>query len=293
MLWLYLVLTATIIWAIVNVLDKWIISDHIKMPTAIMFLNAIVGLLFSFLLLFFVKIDFISIEIALWTFLLSMLSFLAIFLYYKSLKMGEVSKMALALRVGPIFVLLMALVFLSEKLTAYQLIGFFVILCGAMLVSIERSGKFFLNRGFAIMIVATFLFAVFDIVLKLLLLKTDYFTIFFWYNVFYFLITMFFFFANFKKIAEGIISNKKILPVAFANGFISSFAYLLFSVAVFLGNISLVSVISATQQAFVFLIATGLSLFMPHILREELTRKNIALKLASIIIIFAGTLLLF
>jgi drug/metabolite transporter (DMT)-like permease len=65
-----------------------------------------------------------------------------------------------------------------------------------------------------------------------------------------------------------------------------------FYVAISKEPISLVAAVPSTQPLFVFIYTLILSLFMPKILSEKISKKAIFIKVLSIIFLFVGTLLL-
>jgi uncharacterized membrane protein len=107
----------------------------------------------------------------------------------------------------------------------------------------------------------------------------------------------FFQFIPFKPFRGSLITTYKItsrqigviLIAEQAVAYVSVFAY---NYAIAHGPITLISSVGATQPLFVLLFATILSYRFPRVLREELTRMDIALKVLGLIVIFAGTYLI-
>ena len=69
-------------------------------------------------------------------------------------------------------------------------------------------------------------------------------------------------------------------------------AVLLFTVAMSVGFVTLANALSSVQPFFVFLFALLISLFYPQILKEEIGKRTLLLKLLAIVMIFAGVLLI-
>jgi hypothetical protein len=63
-------------------------------------------------------------------------------------------------------------------------------------------------------------------------------------------------------------------------------------IAMSLGYVSLVSAFGGLQHFFVFVYMLLLSLFMPKILKEEISRNVVALKISAIALMFVGTWLI-
>jgi hypothetical protein len=70
------------------------------------------------------------------------------------------------------------------------------------------------------------------------------------------------------------------------------FGALLITLALVTGPATLVNSLSNLQPFFVFLFAVGLSLFFPKILKEELKKSTLALKLIAMILMFVGVILI-
>jgi hypothetical protein len=68
-------------------------------------------------------------------------------------------------------------------------------------------------------------------------------------------------------------------------------ALFIFTIAVSLGPVTLVNSLGALQPLFVLAIAVVFSNFFPHILKEEVDRHTIALKLVAIALMIIGTVL--
>ena len=76
-------------------------------------------------------------------------------------------------------------------------------------------------------------------------------------------------------------------------GMIIYYASLVFGfTAVSLGPVSLVVPISAVQPFFVLLYSIFLTKFAPNILKEEITKETLFMKLSAIVLVFIGTLLI-
>jgi len=58
-----------------------------------------------------------------------------------------------------------------------------------------------------------------------------------------------------------------------------------------IGFVTLVGVISEVTPFFVFIFTLLLSLFLPRILKEEFGKKSIIIKVISLVLMFAGVIL--
>ncbi|MFH1240434.1 MAG: DMT family transporter [Candidatus Diapherotrites archaeon] len=291
MLWLYLVILATVIWAAVNIVDKYVVSNRIK-PINYMLISGIVSFSVAVLLQIYLNLNFPDFEIILIALILAVLNVSGTLLYLKALQKEEVSKAMLVFQINPIFVLILAYLFLSEILTLQQYIGFFVVFAGVFLISFRKTISSLFEKELILMIIASLVFAIYDVIIKFTLSFTDFITLFVWLKMFYFLIILIILLPQMKETLSMFKQNKKIIPVSFIAESASASAYLIFFFALALGSVTLISLIYSVQPAFVFLFALIISIFRPDILKEELEKKHLLRKLISLVLIFAGAILL-
>ena len=88
------------------------------------------------------------------------------------------------------------------------------------------------------------------------------------------------------------MTSRKIGIIIVAEQAVAYVAVFAYNYAIAHGPITLISSVGATQPLFVLLFATVLSYRFPRVLREELTRMDVALKVLGLIAIFVGTYLI-
>lgn len=77
-----------------------------------------------------------------------------------------------------------------------------------------------------------------------------------------------------------------------ANETVNLFGVLFITIAVSAGYVTLVSALSSIQPFFILLFTVILSIFYPHILKEEVGRSVIFQKFLAIILMFIGVILI-
>ncbi|NIQ04431.1 MAG: EamA family transporter, partial [Candidatus Korarchaeota archaeon] len=131
--WLIFTFVATVFWAVGVVIDKYIITKHMQNPFAYQLLYTITEAPILLLLLF------TSISFALpWSLLGIVAGFSlypGIILYFKAMAVEEASRVISLWYISPIFVLLLAYVFLGEKLSLPSYLGIVFLILGAMFIS--------------------------------------------------------------------------------------------------------------------------------------------------------------
>lgn len=166
-MWLFIALGAHILFGIVFVLDRFLVSKVAPHPLVYTFwvsiLQGVVILLipFAFLAPLFGEVSVVGSALyalfpegfgipearELWvSFFAAVASLVAFFLFFSALKIGEASRIVpIVGSANPMFALLFGFLFLSERLAAQEIVAFGILVAGGILISIKR----FALHGFA------------------------------------------------------------------------------------------------------------------------------------------------
>jgi drug/metabolite transporter (DMT)-like permease len=207
----------------------------------------------------------------------------------------EVSRVIPLLQLTPVFVLILSSLLLRETLNSQEYVAFGLLVLGGTLFAIRLGKGIRISLAFYLMILSSFLLAVYSVALKYLFSTQDFYTVFMWVQIAGFI--TFFQLLSFRPLRGSLVTTYKItsrkigvvLVAEQAVAYVSVFAY---SYAIAHGPITLISSVGATQPLFVLLFATILSYRFPRVLREELTRMDLALKGLGLIAILSGTYLI-
>jgi uncharacterized membrane protein len=221
---------------------------------------------------------------------------LAFWFYSKALMVEEISRITPLFQFIPIFVVLLSAIFLNEILSAQRYLGIAVILIASVLISYRRSksgGS--TSSALKLMIPFSLVLAVHSILEKFLLSYIDYWSVFFW-NILgafcgiLFLLTVS---RHRRELAETVSSvGRRTTLVVFAGEGIYFAGTISWLIAASMGYVSLVSAFAGLQHFFVFIYVMFSSLFVPKLLKEEITSGVIALKISAIALMVAGTWLI-
>jgi hypothetical protein len=301
MTWLLIAISAYLILAIVFLVDKHLLTEKIPDPKLYAFYSGILGFLTIFLIPF---VDFKIISLR--YFLLALLSgvsfFVALFLFYRTLKSFEVSRVVPAIgALIPLFSL--ALVYLSSKgqetLTSYEVPAFVLLILGGFLISFRKE-KLFSFQSLFFSAMTSFFFSLHFVSAKYIYINYSFWNSLIWLRIGGFLMALIFFFL-FKEIRDEILIKRKTLRketslvflgskiLSAGGGFLQNYAVFL---APSLVAVALINGLQGTQYAFLLIFAVFLSVKYPDVLKEEITKKIIAQKVFSIILIIGGLLLL-
>ncbi|HLC61211.1 MAG TPA: EamA family transporter [Candidatus Nanoarchaeia archaeon] len=290
--WVFFVLIAQFIWSFTTMIDKFIISKkHISNPLVYIIINGLTNLAFIFLLLFFKfePLSFGNFMIA----LISSTGFaVGIILYYKAVQYEEISRITLLYQSTPLFVFGLSMIFLSETLSAYHLLGFFFLLCAGIIAAYKKfHNKFVLSKAFYLMIASNIFIAVAYISAKHVFNVTGFWSAVLWLRVTGFVaLTVLLIpsvrkdfvqtFKEMKNKIRGLIGFKML---------IDSIAFVASDFAILLGPVSLVSALSnASLPLFVFGLAILFTLYFPNIIKEDIHKKSVLIKMLALAFVIAG-----
>jgi len=296
MLWVILPLISTLLWAIGNILDKFVSTRYIKDPIALAASFGIFSILFNLILFLFTGIPNISIVYWIFAFLAGIFLAYAIIPYIKSLVKEEASRVVPLWHLSALFTLILAVIFLGEILTAKKYIAFALILSGGMIISTKKiKGMFGFSPAMWLMMFSSLLVSISDILLKYIYSLQTFFQTF---QVFHLGMSLGFLSLFLSKIArknfaKALKSHKyKFLALVFVSSFFGFIGQILYGTAILRAPITLVSVFISFQSLFVVLLATFLSFKFPLFIKEAIDFKTIGIKIAAIAIMAFGLVLL-
>ena len=288
MSWILFTLISAIIFALANIFDKYILTKLVKNPVIPTIVWGIAGLIFGIVIFIFKGFPALSYLNMLLAFISSILWITGAFLYFKALQLEEVSRVIALIYLTPLFVLILATIFLGEIFTLPKYIGILLLVLGAAIISLKNLRKFAFGNAFWLIIFANLAFAVSGIIIKYLLNFADFWTIFSYVKIGVGIATIPLFYFTYKELIAISKQNRRVLWIIFIPQLSSLGAELLSIIAVSISYVSLVSALSSVQPFFVLLFTLMLSIFHPKILEEEIGKSTLALKFFAIILIFVG-----
>jgi drug/metabolite transporter (DMT)-like permease len=205
----------------------------------------------------------------------------------------EVSRITPLFQMIPIFVVFLSVVFLDEILTAQKYLGIALIVLTSLLISYRKTHNGnSVSAAFKLMVPFSVIIAVTTVLNKYLLVYMDYWSVFFWTMIGSALgVLCMLAFPKPRKEFTETVSNFG--PRTFLTSLFGESTYMLGTIfaliATSLGYVSLVSALTGLQNFFVFVFMVILSLFVPNVLKEEISRNVLALKIVAIALMFVGT----
>ncbi len=289
-LWFYYVLIAMGIVGSLALVDKYLVNNFIHDPVAFTMLVALSAFL-PFIGLFYFPLKPIAMGTALLCIIAGFIHTTYVYPYYRSLVFEEVSRVVPLWQLTPIFVLILARLFLHEVLPISDYIAFFLIVVGVLLFSIKFEQKITLSSALYLMIASSIFVAMFSVIAKYVYAVEDLFSAFLYIQIGILL--------SFAVLCAKSDYRKRFIH-AFASaprfatsiavldigiGYVSFAAY---SLAVSMGPISLVTVIYAIQPVYVLFAATIIGIKYKSLIQERITRGIFIQKLIAVVLIFFG-----
>ncbi len=293
MSWILFSILAALVWAIVNTVDKYVFTKWIRKPVIPLMILGLIGLVASFFVHLFHGFSYLSYFNIVLAFVTGILYVLSMLFYFKAVKIEEISRVVPLFYLTSLFVSILAAVFLGEIFTPVKYLGIFLLVVGAVSISSKNFIKFGFGKAFWLMIAASLVLSVNVIITKYLLDFADFWTIFSYVRIgaFFALIPIFCF--SFKDLISTVREHgKKVIVVISLNEILNLVGVLLITIAMTKGYVTLVNALSSVQPFFVLLIAIILSVFYPKILKEEIGKSAVLLKLIAITLMFVGVILI-
>lgn len=298
MQWFIYALAAPMIWAAINHIDKYVISRYAekRKPETLVVFSCLTSGIAALLIFCFAPIVHATLYQALGGILAGILFIAGYIPYMYALQEDEVSIVAPLWQLVALISYIFGAALLHEVLSLHQIFAGFLIIAGAVLMTLNFEKFAWKGRVFKLMFLASLLIALNTVIFKIIGLESSFWTASLWEYIgaFVFGIILLSFptyrldFKNFVK--EG---GRVLVPLNIFAESMNVFARLFFNFAALLGPIALVYVVSGTQPLFIFIYGLILVTFFPKIQSENFSRSALLLKLTAILIMILGSALLF
>ncbi len=315
-MWLPIAIVAYFLNAGVYTADKFLLSKKIHSSVAYAFYVGIwsIG---NLVLLWFAPF------IPSWPWLLldlaaGLLFLWALIAWYKALHQSEATKVVpIVGALIPIFSLILAFLFLGEKLSSQQILAFIILICGGMLISMKkkresRLKKLYINIGILIgregaefhpvrrllinSIISAFIFSCYYVLIKYVYMHQPFLGAYVWTRMGSFIGALILVAVPrnwpiiFEK--ERRKTTVKNFPFFISVRLIAVIAFILLNYAISLGRVSLINALQGIQYVFLIVIVAFLSRAYPKILKEEVGREVLLQKFIGVFLVGVGLYLL-
>lgn len=234
-------------------------------------------------------------------FLLALLAgslFLLGLLYlFEALDIGEASRVFPAIGgLTPILVLLLSFLFLGERLNQWQILAFFLLVLGGVIISLKKGEKKTITtQSIKFAIMAILLSAISLVLIKYVFLHQNFISGFIWTRIGSFLTALLFLIpASWRQaiLAGGRQAKTGLSLLLVSNKALAGGASVLVNFAISLGSVALVNAMQGIQYAFLLVLTVGLSKKFPRILEEKISGRILIQKILAILLIGTGLVIL-
>ena len=294
--WFILALLASILWAVAVIVEKFVLTKYIKDAFSYQIFITI-PLIVPVLVLFTFASFHDYLAFYLISLVIGMILGLMFVLYNKALLIEEVSRVTPLFYLTPLFVLLFSSLFLGERLSQNEYLGFGLLVFSGILVSFRRSELKYIALSPALLLILALdlILAGKDVIAKYMFSYIDFWTFLFCFMLGELIVRPLLLFS--PAIRRKFIADIKPVPLGIyalclINCSIVCIGYVLYFDAVSRTYVALVSAILSAQPFFVFLFAIMLTIFYPKLLNESLERKGMIIKGIAAVIILIGSYLI-
>ena len=293
--WLIFALLSPVFWALTSIFDKFLISKVLYKTYFFPIWIASFGLPLCIFIFIFFNPPFIfpysiiaAFEGILW------MSYYYIFA--KTLSNEEVSRTMSLIFIYPIFVTILAGIFLKEVFGISKYIGIGLLVMSGLLLSYKKEGKKIgIIKSLKLILMLILIFSCIDVIDKFLVGKIGYWPLYFWTTAGLFLTVIPILFI--KKIRTNFVNSfkktgKKGFLALITSEIFAISGSISYYIAISLTHVSVVAAIGSLQPLFVLICTIFLSAFVPKFLKENLNRRNILIKSVAVLFVLIGAWLL-
>lgn len=292
MWWIFLSLLAAFLWAVAGVIDKFMLGKWLRNSRIPLIIVGFVSLVLVII------IDLLGLlqPVAPWVLFAAIFSgavfAFTLLLYFKAMQLGEASRIIPLLYISTLFTAILAAVFLGEIFTVQTYIGIFLLVGGAIFISLNKFSKFTFDKAFWYAILSAIISGANVVLTKYLLNFMDYWSMFGYARTGTFLFMVPFLLVDWKELVATVKKHgMKVVYGITTSEVITNIGGFVYTIAMAGGFATLVSALTSVQPFFTLLLAVMLSIFFPHILKEEIGKKTLIIKFIAIILIFIGAIL--
>lgn len=293
MIWLLAIIAAYFCYALASLGDK-IVLDGKAQPKSYTFF---VGF-FSILVIFIIPFVGLSVPqgtIWIWIILSALFYILAMYAMFYALERFDVSKIVPTVgAIQPLFIVALSAIFLGgQSLSQNEIIAFAILLLGSVLISVEKNYKV-TKKSLELSLLTAIFFSLQMVFSKIVYLDLTFWDAFIWMKIFSFAFCLFFFFD--KGFRTEIFKtdtrmDRKTATIFFITQILGGLANIFEAIAVFavpLVYLGIMNAMKGVQYVFIFIFAILISIFLPKLLKEDMSKNIIIRRIIAIVLIGIG-----
>jgi uncharacterized membrane protein len=298
-MWLLFAFSGPLAWAASMHIDKFLLEKYFKRGSVAvsMVFTAIIGLLLLPFILIFVPGVFAFDRLSIVVMIASGLLYMGGMLFYLyALQTEEASIVGLLSPAGPVLAFVLAFFVLGERLAPGQLVGGVMVVAGVFIASFRFGGGKIKFRKHATMMMtaAIVCFAASSLIFKYFAVPELFWPATFWTYVGEALFGVgILAFASERRIFMKLIkTNPKVMLTTNAiNELVNLGGSLAARYALVLAPLALVQAVTSTTPLMVFILGTIITMFLPKLGRENISKTILIQKSAAAILVVIGAIL--
>jgi drug/metabolite transporter (DMT)-like permease len=298
-MWLLYAFAGPVSWAASMHIDKYLLEKYFKHGSVAvsMVFTAIIGLLTLPFIALFVPgvfhLDLVSVAVMIVSGLLYMGGLL---FYLQALQTEEASVVGMLSPVGPVLAFILAFLFLGERLTIVQAGGGALVIAGAFLASLRFSGAkvAFRKRSTILMTAAILCISLSSLIFKYFAVAESFWPATYWTYVgeALFGIVILLIPSERRTFVKLFRTNPRALLMMNAlNEIVNLGGSLAARYALVLAPLALVQAVTSTTPLFSFIFGILITVFLPKLGRENISKRNLIQKSLAAILVVAGAIL--
>jgi len=306
--WFAYALLAALLMTCINFGDKFVVESQVPNPLALIIFLSQFNLIIGVILWVLTGFATIPLSQGSWLILAGMAPAFAGFFYFQAVSKAEITRIVLLSQLLPLFTLVFSMMFLRETITVVQSIGFALILVAALAVTLQRTKPNIdsleavepMWHVLGLMLMTNIIYAgalvlsdslvealVTDF--RSLMMVTAYTSFGYWCGG----MLLFVFVPRVRRAFLKLQKTTGLKAIAALSGVESIFVLRQFVVymALTLGPVSLVSVVGSLNVFFAIIFGIVLTLWQPHIFKEDISRSSLITKFVWAAVAFVGIIL--
>lgn len=294
--WIFLALLAPFIYALNVFLDKYLVEARIPDYRSLPIFSAIVALPVTIGLWFFSGFALLDLVDTFLIILSGIFTILAFSLYLEALIKEETSLLIILIQLIPVIVLVLSSIILGETISLKQFFGFLLLMSSSILVSLKKEkSKFIFSRALVFILLADLLWSIPYILIKFVSGSVNFIDLIMYESfgvvlgglalVLFISVVRKAFIKTMKKVKKGDLSLILMNEGLFLGGKILTY------MAVTLGPVAIISVLGSTQIFYGILLGVILTMLLPKVFKEDLSRQGLYKKIFLGAVAFVGVIL--
>jgi len=291
--WLFLAVSAQIVYTVVVFIDKYILGRAIADYRGMPIYSALIGAVFGVLIWIATGTPTLSLTDSLFVITTGVLTTFGAATYFNALSNYEASKITILFQIQPVITLLLSFLILGERITGMQLFGFVLILLATSVISIEKKlRRFRFSRVFFLILLTDLFWSSAYVIFKFVTDNNSFSKVLSYESLGIGLggLILYLFFPSIKNAFSKTnkqVGKRVVCFVVINEGFFL-FSRLLKYYAISKGPVSLVDVVGGIQIIFAIIFGFVLTLVAPNIFKEDVSNKGLSKKIAMAGLVLIG-----